>query len=209
KWTTDDRDRVVTDWSRLAVGQMWDTLDGQDTEPGTAQSAAWTRTFELLDYHHLRVTEYRARLAEKWHPETSSAAATFFARVDQMLESIQAMRDAALANGPALSHIVASLAEAKARLEPVHQQWQADQAKLAAYNPAPAVPGTPSPSPGPPPVSASRQQQLHSQAIAIMSTLAAHTVEAETAMRAPDEYQPYEDLAQTRTPDPAPGSGAR
>src|SRR2546429_2983643 len=104
KWNTDDRDGTVTDWPRLPLGQMWDTLDGQDTGQGTAQSAAWTRTFELLDYHHLRVTEYRARLAEKWRPETSPAAAAFFARVDQMLESIQAMRDAALANGPALSH---------------------------------------------------------------------------------------------------------
>jgi hypothetical protein len=131
--------------------------------------------------------------------------------VDEMLASMRTARDAALANGPALSHLTASLSEAKTKLEPVHQQWAANQAKLDAYHQSTtSSTGTPTTTPGVPPVQASQQNELHAQAASIMSTLASHTVEAQLAIRTPPPYEaPHGGKVDVVTPDPGSAASSR
>ena len=185
-------DDAVTDWSTMTVEQMWSMVGDHDSTAGWTQSTGWQRTFELLDQHHGRVKQYRDDLAAKWTSTPGSAAEAFLAKVDEMLDSMQKMRDAAMANGPAVSHINASLTEAQAKLAPVYQQWSANQAKLAGGQPQPAAGPSPAPapSPGPPAISPTQQSQLHAQAVTIMSALSRHTVEGTRAIKTPPPYEP-------------------
>ncbi|OLB78599.1 MAG: hypothetical protein AUI14_12745 [Actinobacteria bacterium 13_2_20CM_2_71_6] len=64
-----------TDWSTMTVGQMWDVLTDFDRAPATEQTAGWNRTFELLDYHRVRLEEYRDMLRRDWRGGAAEAGA--------------------------------------------------------------------------------------------------------------------------------------
>ena len=85
--------RAVTDWSRVTVGQMWQMIGDHNPEPGHSQAGAWDRTRELVDHHLTRIQSYREDLVRTWNPQTSPAAAMYFARIDALIESMTAVRD--------------------------------------------------------------------------------------------------------------------
>ncbi|OLB76292.1 MAG: hypothetical protein AUI14_19220 [Actinobacteria bacterium 13_2_20CM_2_71_6] len=183
---------VSTNWAGMSVEQMWDLVRDHDGGPALEALAGWARTLELLDHHQRRVQEHRDRLAERWPPGTSPAAAGFLEQVDRLLHFMSAAKDAAGANGPALSHANAALVEAKARLAAVHQRWADNQAKLAVYDQQVALSyqhGGP-PAFGVPPVSAMEQNAVQAQAVTVMTALGAQVLEAQDAMRPPPRYDP-------------------
>jgi hypothetical protein len=181
-----------TNWSARTVGQMWNMVKDHNETLGWDQALAWMRTFELLDYHRLRIQAYRDLLVAKWPPERSPAAAAFLTQVDALLASLTQMRDAAMANGPALEQITAGISEARIKLASVHRDWAASQAKLDSYNQQVTMTksGTPAPAPSPPPVPPGQQAALHAQAVTIMSVLGSQALESEAAMKRPPSYQP-------------------
>jgi hypothetical protein len=197
-----------TNWSALTVGQMWNMVKDHNESPGWNQALAWMRTFELLDYHRLRIQSYRELLVAKWPPERSPAAAAFLTQVDALLASLTQMRDAAMANGPALEQITAGISEARIKLASVHQDWAASQAKLDSYNQQVAATksGTPAPLPSPPPVPPGQQAALHAQAVTIMSVLGSQALESEAAMKRPPSYVPPSYNSQETAQDLGSGS---
>jgi hypothetical protein len=199
-----DTEQVVlpaTDWSGMTPSRMWELIKDHDAEAATKQSAGWSLTWELLDHHHRRLEEYRDMLAARWR---GPAADAFLARVDGLLSSLNDTRRVALANDPVLPHLSASLTEAKSKLEPVKQQWEANQAKLAAAAAQPAVLRDRNPSLLPSP-SKAQQAQLHTQAVSIMTTLAQHTTEGYKALTMPAPYNESDGRwGDSWTPDPRP-----
>src|SRR3954451_22063027 len=201
-----DTEQIVlpaTDWSGMTPSRMWELIKDHDAEAATKQSAGWSLTWELLDHHHRRLEEYRDMLAARWR---GPAADAFLARVDGLLASLSDTRRVALTNDPVLPHLSASLAEAKAKLELVKRQWEANQAKLAASAARPAVLRDRNPSLSPDP-SKAQQAQLHAQAASIMTTLAQHTTEGYKALTMPTPYDPDKRSNDPGTPDPRPTAG--
>ncbi|SRR6266571_1512910 len=194
-----EEDVSWTDWSSLTVGQMWDALGDFDHEPASEQSGGWSRAFELLDYHRARLEEYRDLVAGTWRGATANA---FVAQVNGLIGAVTTLRDAAIANDAVLPHLSASMVEARAKLEPIYRQWSANQTALAGgQQPVPTW-SMPHPSAGVPAVSPGAQEQLHVQAVAVMSTLSSQAIEGYRAVQIPPSYR-----LQLRS-DPQPPSHA-
>jgi hypothetical protein len=201
-----DTEQIVlpaTDWSAVPVSRMWELIKDHDADAATKQSAGWSLAFELLDHHHRRLEEYRDMLAARWR---GPAADAFLARVDGLLASLSDTRRVALTNDPVLPHLSASLTEAKAKLEPVKRQWEANQAKLAAATQASPAMQKVSDLVGSYDSTRAQQAQLHAQAVGIMTTLAQHTTEGYKALTMPTPYEAglWRDPG---TPDPRPTHG--
>jgi hypothetical protein len=185
-----DGGAVGTPWRSLTVGQMWDMVKDHDEAPGWAEAVGWRRTFELVDYHYSRLQQYRDVLAERLPPERNEAAGAFLAKVDTLMSSMVEMRDAAAANGPALTGITAGMSEAKTKLGPVYEKWAANKSEINGNGQGSASGnGTPAPAPAPSPISPTEQENLKAQAVSIMSALAAETVQSKAAMRTPAPYE--------------------
>ncbi len=180
---------AITDWSVMTVDQMWAMVSDHRPDHGWSQASAWDRTRELVDHHLSRIQQYRDELMRTWHPETSPAAAVYFGKIEDLVNSMAAVCDTAAATGSGLSHVNASLTEAQAALAPVHQPWQANQMQLtgSGVQVSGSNGGT---SPASSPALVKQQTELHAQAVAIMSRLGDQTREGLTAMSAPPDYQP-------------------
>ncbi|TMM33699.1 MAG: hypothetical protein E6F99_22935 [Actinobacteria bacterium] len=203
----------TTDWSTKTVAQMWQMIADHRQDIGYVQAAAWDRTRELVDHHMSRLRAYREDLANTWNPATSPAAAAYFAKVDELIDSMTTVCDTSASTGAGLSHVNASLAEARIALEPLHQQWAANQSKMDAYDRAVQSghdDGTVQAGWGGPAFRI-QQQQLHQQAQTIMSKLGSQTLEGVRAMTPPPEYQPPQLIdppSSWRVPSPSSsGSG--
>jgi uncharacterized protein YukE len=167
-------DLSSTDWSRLTVGQMWEVLGEVDQGPAVEQAAGWVNAFELLDQHRSRLQEYRDLIAQTWRGATADA---FLLEVDELMAAVTTMRDAAIANEAVLPHLTASMAEAREQLAPIHQQWTASQSAVPTRS-----------DPGPVAVSSGAQDQLHRQAIGVMTTLSGRVIEGYRAVQIPPAY---------------------
>src|SRR5436309_2545557 len=183
---------------------MWELIKDHNADAATKQSPGWSLAFELLDHHHRRLEEYRDMLAARWH---GPAADAFLARVDGLLASLSDTRRVALTNDPVLPHLSTSLAEAKAKLEPVKHQWEANQAKLAAATHASPLMQKVGDLVGSYDSTRAQQAQLHTQAVGIMTTLARHTTEGYKALTMPTPYEPMHSKEPWK-PDPRPGGGS-
>jgi len=185
---------------------MWDALGDFDHEPASEQSGGWSRAFELLDYHRARLEEYRDLVAGTWRGATANA---FVAQVNGLIGAVTTLRDAAIANDAVLPHLSASMVEARAKLEPIYRQWSANQTALAGgQQPVPTW-SMPHPSAGVPAVSPGAQEQLHVQAVAVMSTLSSQAIEGYRAVQIPPPYQPSEFSGSSAHDPTAPSSSAQ
>jgi len=177
-----------TAWNGVSVPAMWSMLAAHDPARSATHETGWTMAAELLDDQYQRMLEYRILFVRTWPPGSSPAAARFLAVMDAMLAALDDARTAAVRNGPAISHISASLAEARTALRPVYEQWVSVHGGQGV--PAPSGTAVPSPSPGPPPpnqVSA----RLQAQAADIMYTAGTRVLEGRDALVVPQPYKPY------------------
>ena len=190
-------DLASSDWSRLTVGQMWEALGEVDQGAAIEQAAGWVNAFELLDHHHARLQEYRDLIARTWRGVTADA---FLREVDGLMAAVTTMRDAAIANEGVLPHLSSSIAEAREQLAPIHQQWTASRS---------AVPSRSDPHPAA--VSNGAQDQLHRQAVGVMTTLSSRVIEGYRAVKIPPQYTPPRNIGpQSHDPaltSPSAGSG--
>ena len=155
---------------------MWEALGEVDQGAAIEQAAGWVNAFELLDHHHARLQEYRDLIARTWRGVTADA---FLREVDGLMAAVTTMRDAAIANEGVLPHLSSSIAEAREQLAPIHQQWTASRS---------AVPSRSDPHPAA--VSNGAQDQLHRQAVGVMTTLSSRVIEGYRAVKIPPMYTP-------------------
>ena len=193
-----------TAWNGVSVPAMWSMLAAHDPARSATHETGWTMAAELLDDQYQRMLEYRILFVRTWPPGSSPAAARFLAVMDAMLAALDDARTAAVRNGPAISHISASLAEARIALRPVYEQWVSVHGGQGV--PAPSGTAVPSPSPGPPPpnqVSA----RLQAQAADIMYTAGTRVLEGRDALVVPQPYKPSYNIDTSTTFLPSDRTG--
>ncbi|MBX6356662.1 MAG: hypothetical protein IRZ05_12500, partial [Micromonosporaceae bacterium] len=187
--------RVATPWFDYALPQIWQIVNGQDTEALWKQASGWKKTVELTTLHKYNLDQYKEQLAQAWPPGRSEAASAYLAELDKLITSVQETHDAASANYSAVVSIALALSDAKYKLKPLYEEYQENERKLAAYrqqvdaynSDATAMP---QPSPGPSPVKEGRQEELNNQARSIMYRIGNEITTAGAALKPPRPYQP-------------------
>ena len=181
-----------TDWSAKDVVAMWQALENQDTTPHWQLVSGWRKSYELTLQHMSQVKSYRENLAAAWPPEKSPAAAAYLARLDQLIESLQATYDAAVANYGAFSGATSALATSRVELKKVYDAYVANQTKLADFRAKASRPvgGKALAPPAKPPVTDAQMEQLNNQARVIMYGLSSEIIQARAILTKPKVYDP-------------------
>ena len=197
-----------TNWFAYDVAWMWERISDQKTDAHDEVSLGWKRTAELTSTHLSRVRLYRDNLAAAWPPDKSKASAAYVAQLDGLIASLTETQAAASANYTAFSSVATTLSIARSKLEPIYQEYVANQTKIASWqaakdastsSPTTSSSGsTPTPSPSPqaspvptsPPVSADHQEQLNNQARAIMFELSTTIISGQAELQKPAPYEP-------------------
>lgn len=181
-----------TDWSAMDVVAMWQAIENQDTNPHWQMLSGWRKSYELTLQHLAQVKNYRDNLATAWPPEKSPASAAYLTRLDQLIESLQATYDAAVANYGAFSGATAALATSRSELKKIYDAYVANQAKLADFRAKASRPvgGKALAPPAKPPVTDAQQEQLNNQARAIMYGLSSEIIQARSTLTTPAQYEP-------------------
>lgn len=181
-----------TDWSAMDVVAMWQAIENQDTNPHWQMLSGWRKSYELTLQHLAQVKNYRDNLATAWPPGKSPASAAYLTRLDQLIESLQATYDAAVANYGAFSGATAALATSRSELKKIYDAYVANQAKLADFRAKASRPvgGKALAPPAKPPVTDAQQEQLNNQARAIMYGLSSEIIQARSTLTTPKIYDP-------------------
>ncbi|MCW2637954.1 MAG: hypothetical protein JWP76_260, partial [Dactylosporangium sp.] len=116
-----------TNWAAYDVPTLWTMLQNEDPLKTSQHTSAWRMTYELLSTHMAELQRCRDDLAAKWSAASSPAAAAFLNYVDNMLASMKATGDAAVATYDGLTGINGALITAKAEIGKLHEQWQKNQ----------------------------------------------------------------------------------
>ncbi|MEV6491064.1 hypothetical protein AB0M20_21005 [Actinoplanes sp. NPDC051633] len=181
-----------TNWNGMSMYDMWLTVGNQDTTPHWELLTGWRKSYELTLQHMSAVKSYRDNLAAAWPPEKSEAAAAYAARLDQLIDHLQQTYDAAVANHDAFSGATLALSSARRELEPLVNEYLANEQKLVVYqqelaSPPPVGEDAIAP-PVQNPVAAGRQAELKAKAVSLMSGLSAELTTARTQLRKPKPY---------------------
>jgi hypothetical protein len=120
------------DWTGLDVPAIWAMLASGDSALSAEQTTAWNRTYDLLDSHARNLRTLRDNLAERWPPGRSEASAVFLEYLDKLIESVNPTSYASSSNALVLSDLTDTLAVARAKVAPLHEQWQAAAASGTA-----------------------------------------------------------------------------
>jgi hypothetical protein len=100
-----------------------------DTQMAWEQVRAWQRTYELLDAQQKQLQASRDELTAAWPPGRSTAAQSFAAYLDGVLQNIADAKLSAIANRSALASVLLSLSATKAELAPVKAEWDRHEAE--------------------------------------------------------------------------------
>ncbi len=188
-----------TPWYNYSLPTMWQIVNGQDTETIFQQASSWKNTADLTILHMANLQQYKDQLAEAWPPERSPASAAYMAELDKLINSIKETNETASANYNAVVTLALAASDAKVKLKPLYDEYQANAQKLADYDrkvqaakqgSTPTPTPTPSPMPGPPPVATGRQEQLNNQARAVMYNISSEITSAGAALKPPMPYTP-------------------
>jgi hypothetical protein len=204
---------VATPWYDYALPQMWQIVNGQNTDVLWQQATGWKNTTDLTSLHLYSLKEYKEQLAQAWPPERSEASSAYMAELDKLIASVQDTHDAASANYDAVVSIALAVGDAKYKLKPLYDEYQSNQQKLDDYNQQvdsynADTTGMPQPSPGPPPVDSSRQEQLNNRARSIMYGIGSEITTAGNALKPPTPYTPPKPkIGDGDTSDPSGGGG--
>jgi hypothetical protein len=190
---TDDGGYAGTDWRTKDVRFMWSTIANHDTDAHFDVVQGWSRTADLTLAHLGQVRKYRENLASVWPPTKSAAAAAYLERLDKLLADLQATHDAASANYTAFSTVTVTLSQARTKLKPIIEQYEAnEQLNLDWQAKQKAVANDPARTPtlAIPPVSATRQEQLNYKARVVMYDLSNTILSAQKTLQKPKPYDP-------------------
>jgi hypothetical protein len=176
---------------------MWLAMSNQQTDNHWTLLSGWRKSYELTLQHMSAVRSYRENLAAAWPPQKSPAAQAYLDRLDVLLEHLQQTYDAAVANHSAFSSATLALSAARRDLEPVANEYFANEGKIASHEQEVAQQrsgGGPGPSVAPkPPVADGRQAELEARARSIMYGLSSELMTARTQIQQPKPYRPDTD----------------
>ncbi|MEV8513951.1 hypothetical protein [Dactylosporangium sp. NPDC051484] len=173
-------------WNTRGLWKMVADEDPADTEK---HLSAWQEKHDLLRDKLTLLRDLRDQLTRSWSPAHSPAAQSFLARIDGMMELIDATSAAVLRVKDEYNQVTSIIQEARSALKPLHETYDdhhAAQASdpLAQWVPNSWVPNTPN-------VLAHYQRGVDAQARKIMEKMDQQIAEA-TAN--PAEIQPMAHL---------------
>jgi hypothetical protein len=163
-------------WSNFDVPTIWSMLAGETGTVSVEQATAWDRTYDLLASHAQNLQTLRDNLAERWPPEQNEASGVFLEYLDKLIGTVQPASYASSTNAVVLSDLVDTLSDARATVEPLHDQWQA-----AAADPR-------------------LQAELNTQAATIMSSTDVAVYQHGQRFVVPPEYEPPVDPIDSTRP---------
>ncbi|MEN3304117.1 MAG: hypothetical protein V7603_319 [Micromonosporaceae bacterium] len=178
-------------WSSFDVPAIWSMLAYEDGVLSVEQATAWNRTYDLLASHAKNLQTLRDSLVERWPPEHNEASAVFLEYLDKLIGSVNPASYASSSNAVVLSDLVDTLAEAKGKVAPLHEQWEAAAAS-----------GTADPK---------LQGELNARAAEIMSSTDVAVYQHGQRFVVPPEYEPPTPQFESWTPfqvDPTPSSSS-
>jgi hypothetical protein len=178
-----------TDWMSKDVIQMWQTIENQDTTAHYEMLTGWQRSYELTLEHLGQVQNYRDNLIAAWPPEKSPASAAYVQRLDELIASLQATYDSAVANHSAFASATLALSLSRNDVKKIYDEYTANQTKLEDFKNRPK-PVTKYVAPQKPPVADSRQEELNNQARSIMYGLSSEIIQATAQISKPPVYDP-------------------
>lgn len=114
---------ACTDYSPYDVPKLVQILT-ENHEAAWRQSQAFMDTFTTLLSYASILDQVRDRIAQAWPPESSPAARSYLAVLDDLLGSIRATGEAAMDNGNAVAQVLLTLSENKSRIDNLHAEWQ-------------------------------------------------------------------------------------
>lgn len=167
-------------WWNFDLPSMWAMLESEDVTRASEQAVAWNSTYDLLSGHATHLQSLRDTLAERWPPERSEASAIFLDYLDRLIESVHPASFASANNATALSDLIGTLTDAKARVRPLYEQWQAN-----------ANSGKPDPK---------AQKMLNDQAASIMYQTDETVYQQGERFVVPPEYEPTSHEVESTTP---------
>jgi hypothetical protein len=121
-----------TNWTPYDLRQLMGILD-EDLSGAWDQVNAWFNAQAMLDEASANLSDARAKLAAVWPPESSPAAQTFFATVDQLTDSMTKTSAASNANANALAMVLDNQSTTQSKVNDLHSAWQTYQ-RLAYTN---------------------------------------------------------------------------
>lgn len=190
------------------VKQLYAMVDAarQGLAPSRQQIDAWRRTTQMLDQHAAALRGYREQLATRWPPQSNAAAAAYLAELDRLVSAVEQTSRAATASAAQIGYVADEIERTHARLKPVHDEYLANEVKLARYEAAVQAAGTGGrTTQGPvgeflaegamklftsPPVDDGRQEALTQQARAAMGPLTGAAQDAIWNIQVPPSYTP-------------------
>jgi hypothetical protein len=128
--------KFCTNWSEYGLDAIWEMVRGEDGRINGQQVQAWNRMLTLCNHQADRLLKAAARLAERWPPQRSQAAAAFVEYVSRMGNSMQEAATAAGRNMTALEHLSNGLGTARAEVATLlaqRYQYQQREAQRDEY----------------------------------------------------------------------------
>ncbi|TDC82985.1 hypothetical protein E1193_09985 [Micromonospora sp. KC606] len=188
----------LTDWHLMDVLSMWACLQDHDTQGHWKQVTGWRKICDLAMAHLRRLRDYRRGLAEAWPPETSAAARTYLAELDQLIEKVQRTHDTAAANHDALAAAIRAIDSARPELKDLYEQYATKLAQKRSYE---AMVADPKALVGnrttKPPVTDGDLEQLNGQARGIMTGLSGELQQAQFMLQKPPVARPIPRLEES------------
>jgi hypothetical protein len=117
---------VCVAWWSFDLPTIWSMIEGEGSSAPWDHAIAWRTTCEALDAHTTNLKLLRDKLVERWPPERSQASAAFLDCLNGLIDSVPRASSASATNANALSDLTDILANAKARVQPLYEQWQAN-----------------------------------------------------------------------------------
>src|SRR5262245_49091073 len=118
-----------TNWSPYSVPELASILN-ESLDTAWEQVGAWYSAQAMLDDAASQLEAARKGLAGVWPPESSPAATTFFAVVDDLTDSMRKTSLASNTNGTALYQVLTNQESTKSQVDQLHSAWTLYQ-KLA------------------------------------------------------------------------------
>lgn len=181
---------AATNWDDFDVPAIWSMIEDFDAGPQWRHLAGWEKACRLTDLHLTRMRTYRDELAAAWPPERNEASRVYLSEFDKLMSSVQATYEAAVANHGAMSTATSVLIEARDKLRPVYEEWQAKASTMASYDASVAAgsAGLPAPAPGPPPLPPTWREPLNAQAREVMGAASSEIAMAAYRLVTPPGY---------------------
>ncbi len=187
-----------TAWTSKSVETMLLLIKSADTDKHYELLTGWKQSADLINEHRWQVKNYRDNLAAAWPPETNAAAEAYVGRLDELIVNLDETYEAAIANHDAFATATLSISLAQKDMQKIADEYAINNQLLqdfAVQQQEKASSPTPTPSPSPsggeqPPVATGRQEELHRQAVVLLSGVSGELATAQMSIRTPTPYKP-------------------